>query len=159
MPSSYCCHVYFRLQELSEGRRRSPFDATSSTTIRRLEARWLWAGNSRPMSGGFPTRKGWSAQSGMVARAPSPPKSGTHACERRLSTAGQGLKSYAETCCTIPRFSNFGDRKNWGDKPMSIELWDPAVEIAVDNGDHFKSITNTRDALACLMTTWPEQRG
>lgn len=42
---------------------------------------------------------------------------------------------------------------------MLIELWDPAVEIAIDNGDHFKSITNTRDALACLMTTWPEQGG
>ena len=42
---------------------------------------------------------------------------------------------------------------------MSIELWDPAVEIATDNGDHFKSINTTRDALACLMTNWPHRRG
>lgn len=43
--------------------------------------------------------------------------------------------------------------------PMMTELWDPAVEIAIDNGDHFKSITNTRDALAWLMTSWPKQGG
>lgn len=42
---------------------------------------------------------------------------------------------------------------------MSVELWDHAVEIDVGNGDHFRSITNTRDALAFLMTNWPDRRG
>lgn len=42
---------------------------------------------------------------------------------------------------------------------MLSELWDPAVEIIIDNGDHFKSVTNSRDALVCLMTCWPSRGG
>lgn len=42
---------------------------------------------------------------------------------------------------------------------MLVELWDPAVEITIDSGDHFKSVANSRDALACLMTSWPNRGG
>lgn len=34
---------------------------------------------------------------------------------------------------------------------MPKELWE-AMEITVDSGDHFKRVSNSRDALACLMT-------
>lgn len=42
---------------------------------------------------------------------------------------------------------------------MLVELWDPAIEITIDSGDHFKSVVNSRDALACLMTAWPNRGG
>lgn len=42
---------------------------------------------------------------------------------------------------------------------MLSELWDPPVEITIDSGDHFKSVTNSREALACLMTCWPSRGG
>lgn len=42
---------------------------------------------------------------------------------------------------------------------MLSELWDPPVEITIDNGDHFKSVTNSREALTCLMTYWPSRGG
>lgn len=42
---------------------------------------------------------------------------------------------------------------------MSIELWQSAVEVAIDGGDHFKSVSNSREALACLMTCWPNRGG
>lgn len=42
---------------------------------------------------------------------------------------------------------------------MTYELWDSAVEVTIDCGDHFKSVRNSRDALTCLMTCWPNQSG
>ena len=42
---------------------------------------------------------------------------------------------------------------------MPTELWDSAVEITIDCGDHFKSVRNSREALACLMTSWPDRGG
>ncbi|QRM47253.1 DUF982 domain-containing protein [Rhizobium sp. BG4] len=42
---------------------------------------------------------------------------------------------------------------------MSIELWQSTIEVAIDGGDHFKSVSNSREALACLMTCWPSRGG
>ncbi|MBW6425452.1 DUF982 domain-containing protein [Rhizobium sp. XQZ8] len=42
---------------------------------------------------------------------------------------------------------------------MSTELWEPTVEVSLDCGDHFKSVSNSREALACLMTCWPTRGG
>ena len=42
---------------------------------------------------------------------------------------------------------------------MASGLWGKPLEITIDSGDHFKSIHTSRDALACLMTYWPNKRG
>jgi len=42
---------------------------------------------------------------------------------------------------------------------MSTELWETTVEITIDCGDHFKSVSNSRDALSCLMNCWPHRGG
>ena len=42
---------------------------------------------------------------------------------------------------------------------MSVEIWSAPIEVTVDCGDHFKSVANSRDALACLMTCWPSRGG
>jgi hypothetical protein len=44
-------------------------------------------------------------------------------------------------------------------KKMSTELWPSTVEVTIDSGDHFKSVSNSREALACLMTCWPSRGG
>ncbi|WP_062581832.1 DUF982 domain-containing protein [Rhizobium sp. Leaf391] len=41
---------------------------------------------------------------------------------------------------------------------MPTELWE-AMEITIDRGDHFKRVNNSREALACLMTCWPNRSG
>lgn len=42
---------------------------------------------------------------------------------------------------------------------MSGDLWDKPIELMIDNSDHFRSVGNTRDAMACLMTSWPTKGG
>lgn len=42
---------------------------------------------------------------------------------------------------------------------MTIDLWEIPVEVSFDCGDHFISIGSSREALVCLMTRWPDQRG
>jgi hypothetical protein len=42
---------------------------------------------------------------------------------------------------------------------MPTEIWQTPIEVAVGDGDHFKSVKNSREALATLMTCWPEKGG
>lgn len=42
---------------------------------------------------------------------------------------------------------------------MSAELWEPALEITLDCGNHFKRVSNSREALEFLMTCWPRKGG
>ncbi|MDR9773362.1 DUF982 domain-containing protein [Rhizobium hidalgonense] len=41
---------------------------------------------------------------------------------------------------------------------MRHDFWDQPVEVISGNGDHPKSIRNSRDALAYLMTCWPREK-
>ncbi|KPH04429.1 DUF982 domain-containing protein (plasmid) [Rhizobium acidisoli] len=41
---------------------------------------------------------------------------------------------------------------------MRRDFWDQPVEVIVGDGDHLKSIRNSRDALAYLMTCWPPEK-
>jgi hypothetical protein len=45
------------------------------------------------------------------------------------------------------------------DEAMRTDIWDHPIEITCDGGDHFKSVCNPRDALACLNTSWPAASG
>ncbi len=38
---------------------------------------------------------------------------------------------------------------------MSDDLWDSPVEVMIDDCDHYRSVGNNRDAIACLMKSWP----
>lgn len=38
---------------------------------------------------------------------------------------------------------------------MATEVWRSPVELRHEDGDHFHCIRNSRDAVACLMTSWP----
>lgn len=42
---------------------------------------------------------------------------------------------------------------------MLVELWDPPVEVSFDNGDHFHSVRNSREALTLLLAKWPTKGG
>ncbi|TBY90450.1 DUF982 domain-containing protein [Rhizobium leguminosarum bv. viciae] len=42
---------------------------------------------------------------------------------------------------------------------MSDDLWDKPIELMIENSDHFRSVRSTRDAMACLMTSWPTKGG
>ncbi|WP_075293236.1 DUF982 domain-containing protein [Pararhizobium arenae] len=42
---------------------------------------------------------------------------------------------------------------------MIVEIWDRPVEVSFDNGNHFLSVRNSREALACLMAKWPSKGG
>nr|CAD6412851.1 hypothetical protein REQ54_01073 [Rhizobium sp. Q54] len=39
------------------------------------------------------------------------------------------------------------------------DLWTKPIEVAIDSPDHFKSVKNSRDALACLLSCWPDRSG
>lgn len=39
------------------------------------------------------------------------------------------------------------------------DLWEKALEVSIDGGDHFKHIANSRQALECLLTNWPDKGG
>ena len=39
------------------------------------------------------------------------------------------------------------------------ELWERALEVSTDGGDHFKHVATSRQALECLLTSWPEKGG
>lgn len=42
---------------------------------------------------------------------------------------------------------------------MSDDLWDKPIELMIENSDHFRSVTSTRDAMACLLNSWPTKGG
>jgi hypothetical protein len=42
---------------------------------------------------------------------------------------------------------------------MSTDLWDEPIELMIDNSDHFRCVSSSRDAMAFLMTSWPSKRG
>lgn len=42
---------------------------------------------------------------------------------------------------------------------MLIELWDRPVEVSFNNGDHFHSVRNSREALTLLLAKWPIKGG
>ncbi|AXV16428.1 DUF982 domain-containing protein [Neorhizobium sp. SOG26] len=41
---------------------------------------------------------------------------------------------------------------------MTEDLWDKPVELMIENSDHFRRVSNTREAIACLATSWPKDR-
>jgi len=41
---------------------------------------------------------------------------------------------------------------------MRHDFWNQPVEVIIGDGDHPKSIRNSRDALAYLMTCWPREK-
>ncbi|WP_246647431.1 DUF982 domain-containing protein [Rhizobium laguerreae] len=42
---------------------------------------------------------------------------------------------------------------------MQTEIWQTPIELAIEGGDHFKCVQNSRDALETLMTCWPVKGG
>ncbi|MBU1314638.1 MAG: DUF982 domain-containing protein [Alphaproteobacteria bacterium] len=42
---------------------------------------------------------------------------------------------------------------------MQTDIWDKPIEITYDGGDHFRSVCNPREALACLTNSWPASPG
>jgi hypothetical protein len=40
---------------------------------------------------------------------------------------------------------------------MTQDLWDKPVELMIGTSDHFHSVSNTREAVACLGTCWPSE--
>lgn len=41
---------------------------------------------------------------------------------------------------------------------MADDLWDKPVELMIESSDHFHTVGNAREAVACLMTRWPTAR-
>lgn len=42
---------------------------------------------------------------------------------------------------------------------MKIDIWDRGVELVIDGKDRFRTVKNTREAVACLATDWPGKKG
>lgn len=42
---------------------------------------------------------------------------------------------------------------------MPVDLWDRSVELMIDSQDHFRCVSNTREAFECLSTCWPTKNG
>ena len=42
---------------------------------------------------------------------------------------------------------------------MTEDLWDKPIELMIENSDHFRSVSGSREAVACLMTSWPTPAG
>jgi hypothetical protein len=38
---------------------------------------------------------------------------------------------------------------------MTDDLWDRPVELMIENSDHFHQVRSSREAIACLMSSWP----
>nr|WP_311043603.1 DUF982 domain-containing protein [Rhizobium lentis] len=45
-----------------------------------------------------------------------------------------------------------------GEDKMSRDMWDKPIELMIDS-DHFRSVGNSRDAIAYLMSSWPTKGG
>jgi len=41
---------------------------------------------------------------------------------------------------------------------MTEDLWDKPIELVVENSDHFHCVSNSREAIAFLTTSWPGGR-
>lgn len=42
---------------------------------------------------------------------------------------------------------------------MAVSIWDTNVELMIECGDHFLVIKSAREAIACLKTKWPNNKG
>lgn len=42
---------------------------------------------------------------------------------------------------------------------MRVDLWDQKVELMIDGTDHFRRVSNSREAIECLLTCWPTKSG
>jgi hypothetical protein len=42
---------------------------------------------------------------------------------------------------------------------MTADLWDHSVELTIENSDHFRCVSNSREAMECLSTCWPAKSG
>ncbi|WP_307145483.1 DUF982 domain-containing protein [Rhizobium tibeticum] len=42
---------------------------------------------------------------------------------------------------------------------MKTDIWDRGVELVIDGKDEFRTVSNTREAVECLMTSWPDEKG
>lgn len=45
------------------------------------------------------------------------------------------------------------------EKAVTVDIWNKAIELAVDGGDHFKSVQSSREALEALKISWPRKGG
>jgi hypothetical protein len=42
---------------------------------------------------------------------------------------------------------------------MAVDLWDRCVELTIESADHFRCVSNSREAMECLSTCWPTKGG
>jgi len=42
---------------------------------------------------------------------------------------------------------------------MTVDIWDRSVELMIDSSDHFRRVSNSREAVECLLTCWPVKTG
>ena len=42
---------------------------------------------------------------------------------------------------------------------MNTDIWNGNVEVMIDCKDHLRVVRSARDALECLMTCWPQEKG
>jgi hypothetical protein len=42
---------------------------------------------------------------------------------------------------------------------MVDDLWDKPIELMIGTTDHFTSVGSSRDALTCLLNSWPTKGG
>ena len=42
---------------------------------------------------------------------------------------------------------------------MNTDIWNGNVEVMIDCKDHFRVVRSARDAVECLMTSWPQEKG
>ena len=42
---------------------------------------------------------------------------------------------------------------------MSVDIWDHSVELMIENSDHFRRVGSSREAMECLLTSWPVKEG
>jgi hypothetical protein len=42
---------------------------------------------------------------------------------------------------------------------MVVDLWDHSVELMIESEDHFRCVSNSREAYECLSTCWPKKSG
>jgi hypothetical protein len=42
---------------------------------------------------------------------------------------------------------------------MTVDIWDRNIELMIESSDHFRRVSNSREAMECLLTCWPVKSG
>jgi hypothetical protein len=42
---------------------------------------------------------------------------------------------------------------------MAVDIWDHSIELMIESSDHFRRVSNSREAMECLLTSWPVKSG